>query len=120
MGQRLARKTCSECKIIDEKITAQLLISIGFSPEQANRAKVYKGKGCDKCGGSGYKGRQGIYEILDVDKRIKAGILANSGQDELVALAKKNGFRTMQKMGHDLLLSGDLTYKEYERVLASE
>ena len=120
MGQRLARKTCSECKIIDEKITAQLLISIGFSPEQANRAKVYKGKGCDKCGGSGYKGRQGIYEILDVDKRIKAGILANSGQDELVALAKKNGFRTMQKMGHDLLLSGDLTYKEFERVLASE
>jgi type IV pilus assembly protein PilB len=120
MGQRLARKTCSECKIIDEKITAQLLISIGFSPEQANRAKVYKGKGCDKCGGSGYKGRQGIYEILDVDKRIKAGILANSGQDELVALAKKNGFRTMQKMGHDLLLSGDLTYKEYERVLRTE
>ena len=120
MAQRLARKTCSECKIIDEAVTVQLLISIGFSPEQANRAKVYKGKGCDKCNGSGYKGRQGIYEILDVNKSLKAGILSNLGQEELVALAKKNGFRTMQKMGHDLLLSGDLTYKEYERVLSAE
>ena len=113
-------KTCSECKIIDEAVTGQLLISIGFTPEQANRAKVYKGKGCDKCNGSGYKGRQGIYEILDVNKSLKAGILSNLGQEELVALAKKNGFRTMQKMGHDLLLSGDLTYKEYERVLSGE
>ena len=120
MAQRLARKTCSECKIIDEAVTVQLLISIGFSPEQANRTKVYKGKGCDKCNGSGYKGRQGIYEILDVNKSLKAGILSNLGQEELVALAKKNGFRTMQKMGHDLLLSGDLTYKEYERVLSAE
>ena len=120
MAQRLARKTCSDCKTIDEAVTTQLLISIGFTPEQANRAKVYKGKGCDKCNGSGYKGRQGIYEILDVNKSLKAGILSNLGQEELVALAKKNGFRTMQKMGHDLLLSGDLTYKEYERVLSAE
>ena len=120
MAQRLARKTCSDCKTIDEAVTTQLLISIGFTPEQANRAKVYKGKGCDKCNGSGYKGRQGIYEILDVNKSLKAGILSNLGQEELVALAKKNGFRTMQKMGHDLLLSGDLTYKEYERVLSGE
>ncbi len=120
MAQRLARKTCLDCKVIDESITSQLLISIGFSPEQANRAKVYKGKGCDKCNGSGYKGRQGIYEILDVNKSLKAAILSNFTQEELVALAKKNGFRTMQKMGHDLLLSGELTYKEYERVLSTE
>jgi len=120
MAQRLARKTCTECKVIDETITAQLLIAIGFTPEQANRAKVYKGKGCSKCGESGYKGRQGIYEILDVNKSLKAGILSNLGQNEFIALAKKNGFRPMQKMGHDLLLSGDLTYKEYERVLSTE
>ena len=60
MAQRLARKTCSECRIIDESVTPQLLNSIGFTPEQT-RARIYKGKGCDKCGGSGYKGRMGIY-----------------------------------------------------------
>ena len=118
MAQRLARKTCSECRIIDESVTPQLLNSIGFTPEQT-RARIYKGKGCDKCGGSGYKGRMGIYEILEVDKQLKQGVLSNLGQNELVALAKKNGFRTMQNMGHDLLLSGALTYKEYDRVLST-
>ena len=118
MAQRLARKTCSDCRIIDESVTPQLLNSIGFTPEQT-RARIYKGKGCDKCGGSGYKGRMGIYEILEVDKQLKQGVLSNLGQNELVALAKKNGFRTMQNMGHDLLLGGDLTYKEYDRVLSA-
>ena len=119
MAQRLARKTCSNCRIIDESVTVQLLNAIGFSPEQSTRARIYKGKGCNKCGGSGYKGRMGIYEILEIDKQLKQGVLSNLGQNELVAIAKKNGFRTMQNMGHDLLLSGDLNYKEYDRVLSS-
>ena len=118
MAQRLARKTCSNCRIIDESVTVQLLNAIGFLPEQSTRARIYKGKGCNKCGGSGYKGRMGIYEILEIDKQLKQGVLSNLGQNELVALAKKNGFRTMQNMGHDLLLSGDLNYKEYDRVLS--
>ena len=117
MAQRLARKTCPDCREIDESVTPQLLNAIGFTPEQT-RARIYKGKGCNKCGGSGYKGRMGIYEILEIDKQIKQGVLSNLGQNELVAIAKKNGFRTMQSMGHDLLLSGDLNYKEYDRVLS--
>ncbi|MAH02278.1 MAG: type II/IV secretion system protein [Candidatus Pelagibacter sp.] len=119
MAQRLVRKTCTECKIIDENVTPKLLNSIGFLPEQSARAKVYKGGGCDKCNKSGYKGRMGIYELLEVGKELKQGILSNLGQNELISVAKKNGFKTMQKMGHDLLLSGDLTYAEYERVLSA-
>ena len=118
MAQRLARKTCSNCRIIDESVTVQLLNAIGFLPEQSTRARIYKGKGCNKCGGSGYKGRMGIYEILEIDKQIKQGVLSNLDQEGIVAIAKKNGFRTMQNMGHDLLLSGDLNYKEYDRVLS--
>ena len=119
MAQRLARKTCSECRVIDENITPKLLNAVGFLPEQSSRAKIYKGSGCDKCSGSGYKGRMGIYEILEIDSELKAGILSNLQQTELNAIAKKNGFRTMQDMGQDLLLSGDLSYAEYERVLQS-
>ena len=119
MAQRLARKTCLECRVIDENITPKLLNAVGFLPEQSSRAKIYKGSGCDKCSGSGYKGRMGIYEILEIDKELKAGILSNLQQTELNAIAKKNGFRTMQDMGQDLLLSGDLSYAEYERVLQS-
>jgi len=117
MAQRLARKTCSECKVIDENITPKLLNSIGFLPEQSARAKIYKGKGCDQCNQSGYKGRMGIYEILEVTKELKQGVLSNLQQTELEAIAKKGGFRTMQTMGHDLLLSGDLSFAEFQRVL---
>ena len=118
MAQRLARKTCSECKMIDENATPKLLNSIGFLPEQSARAKIYKGKGCDHCNKSGYKGRMGVYEILEVTKELKQGILSNLGQNELEALAKKGGFKTMHSMGHDLLLSGDLSFAEYERILS--
>ncbi len=119
MAQRLARKNCSECSIIDENVTPKLLNAIGFLPEQSARAKIYKGKGCDQCGNTGFKGRMGIYEILEIDKELKHGILSDMSQAELNAIAKKNGFRTMQEMGHDLLLSGDLCYSEFERVLQS-
>ena len=119
MAQRLARKTCLDCRVIDENINPKLLNAIGFLPEQSARAKIYKGSGCDACGGSGYKGRMGIYEILEIDNELKSGILSNLQQTELNGIAKKNGFRTMQDMGHDLLLSGDLSFSEYERVLQS-
>ena len=119
MAQRLARKSCLDCRVIDENITPKLLNSIGFLPEQSARAKIYKCKGCEACSGTGYKGRMGIYEILEIDNELKAGILSNLQQTELYAIAKKNGFRTMQDMGQDLLLSGDLCFAEYERVLQS-
>ena len=119
MAQRLARKNCPECSVIDENVTPKLLNAIGFLPEQSARAKIYKGKGCDQCGNTGFKGRMGIYEILEIDKELKHGILSDMSQAELNSIAKKNGFRTMQEMGHDLLLSGDLCYSEFERVLQS-
>ncbi|MDA1284236.1 MAG: GspE/PulE family protein [Proteobacteria bacterium] len=120
MAQRLARKTCLDCRIIDKNITPKLLNSIGFLPEQSARAKIYKGNGCETCSGSGYKGRMGIYEILEIENELKAGILSNLQQNELNAIAKKNGFRTMQDMGHELMLSSDLSFAEYERVLQSK
>jgi len=118
MAQRLARRNCPDCKEIDEALNPKLLSSIGFAPEQAARAKVYKGKGCENCSNTGYKGRMGIYEILDISKELKQAILSNMGQEELTTLAKKQGFRTMQDMGKDLLLASELSFAEYERVLS--
>ncbi len=117
LAQRLVRKICPDCKSVDENTNLKLLNSIGISPEKAARAKIFKGAGCAKCNQTGYKGRMAIYEALDISREIKQAILANVGTLELLALAKKNNFRTMQEMGHDLLLSGDLSYAEYQRVL---
>ena len=119
LAQRLARKTCTECRIPDEDINPTGLTQIGFTPEQASRAKVSKGKGCPKCNNSGYKGRMGVYEILNITKTIKEAILKKATTPELREIAVKEGFRAMQDMGREMILSGDLNFREYERVLSS-
>ena len=120
LAQRLARKTCSECREPDNDITPKALADLGFTVEQASRAKVQKGKGCPKCKDTGYKGRMGIYEILNVTKPIKEAILRKATTPELREIAVNEGFRTMQDMGRELILTGDLNFREFDRVLSME
>ena len=120
LAQRLARKTCTECRVPDDDITPKALAEFGFTVEQASRAKVQKGKGCPKCKDTGYKGRMGIYEILNVTKPIKEAILRQATTPELKEIAMKEGFRTMQDMGREMILTGDLNFREYDRVLSGE
>ena len=120
LAQRLARKTCTECRVSDEDITPKALADFGFTVEQASRAKVQKGKGCSKCKDTGYKGRMGIYEILNVTKPIKEAILRQATTPELKEIATKEGFRTMQDMGREMILTGDLNFREFDRVLSGE
>ena len=81
--------------------------------------KALKGKGCPKCKDSGYKGRMGIYEILNISKPVKEAILRKATTPELKEIAIKEGFQTMQEMGKRMIASGDLNFREYERVLSS-
>ena len=120
LAQRLARKTCQECREPDNDITPKALADLGFTVEQASRAKVQKGKGCPKCKDTGYKGRMGIYEILNVTKPIKEAILRKATTPELREIAINEGFRTMQDMGRELILTGDLNFREFDRVLSME
>ena len=120
LAQRLARKSCSECREPDPDITPKVLEDFGFTPEQASRAKVVRGKGCPKCKDSGFKGRMGIYEVLNVTKPIKEAILAKATTPELKAIAQKEGFRTMSDMGREMILSGDLNFREFDRVLSMD
>ena len=120
LAQRLARRTCQECRVPDDDITPKALAEFGFTVEQASRAKVQKGKGCPKCKDTGYKGRMGIYEILNVTKPIKEAILRQATTPELKEIAMREGFRTMQDMGREMILIGDLNFREYDRVLSGE
>ena len=120
LAQRLARKTCPDCRVPDDDITPKALADLGFTVEQASRAKVQKGKGCPKCKETGYKGRMGIYEILNVTKPIKEAILRKATTPELKDIASNEGFRTMQDMGREMILTGDLNFREYDRVLSVE
>ena len=120
LAQRLARKNCSACKELDPDVTPSVLKELNFSEEQISSAKVYRGKGCAKCKDTGYKGRMGIYEILNVTKPIKEAILKKATTPELKAIALTEGFRTMQDMGRTLILNGDLNFREFDRVLSVE
>ena len=120
LAQRLARKTCKECREPDPDVTPKVLEEMGFSPEQASRAKAVKGKGCAKCKDTGYKGRMGIYEVLNVTKKVKEAILRKATTPELKEIAGNEGFRTMQDMGRELILTGDLNFREFDRVLSGE
>ena len=118
IAQRLGRKICIDCKIEDDKITPEHLTSIGFTTDKASRTKVYKGKGCSKCKDTGYKGRQGIYEILEISENMENAILQNKNTNELKEIAAKDKFVTMQEMGRSYLVEGVISFEEFERVLA--
>ena len=126
VAQRLARKTCADCRVPDEKISPKVLISIGFTDAEASRVKPVIGGGCENCnpGGkktrAGYKGRMGIYEILKITKNVKSAILKKATTQELKEAALKDNFRTMQDMGREMILTGDLSFEEFQRVLATE
>ena len=118
IAQRLGRKICADCKIEDDKITPEHLTSIGFTADKASRTKVYKGKGCSKCKDTGCKGRQGIYEILEISENMENAILQNKNTTELKVIAAKDKFVTMQEMGRSYLVEGVISFEEFERVLA--
>jgi type IV pilus assembly protein PilB len=119
LAQRLARRNCKDCRVPDDDVTPKVLTDLGFSPEQASRVKAIKGKGCPKCKDTGYKGRQGIYEIMVISKPIKEAILRQATTPELREIAVKEGFQTMQDMGRRMIANGDLNFREFERVLSS-
>ena len=118
VAQRLARKNCSDCIQEDESVNESQLRTIGFSAEESSRLRLYHGKGCSSCNGTGYKGRKGIYEVLRITDNLIEGILKELTTPELKKIAKeKDNFFTMQEVGRVFLQQGDISIEEYKRVL---
>jgi type IV pilus assembly protein PilB len=118
VAQRLARKNCTECLIEDEEVNESQLRSVGFSVEESSRVTLFKGKGCDVCNGSGYKGRKGIYEVLRISDNMIEGILQEKTTPELKKIAlEKDNFLNMQEIGRTFLKDGSISIEEYKRIL---
>ena len=115
VAQRLARKICQKCKVEDTSITKDQLKEIGFDVTEVETLKIYKGAGCEACKNTGYKGRQGIYEILESNTEFANGVIANLRAPELLEIARKNGFRTMDQIARDHMRNGIITYAEFVR-----
>lgn len=117
VAQRLARKVCKSCAEVDSSVSPEQLKMIGFTPEEISQTTVYKGAGCKECSGTGYKGRQGIYEILQITPKLKQAIMDGKDAPELEEIALKDGFTTMQKVGRGFVQQGILSAAEYQRIL---
>ena len=117
VAQRLARKNCPACLVPDERATTEALKYIGFGEDEIQSFKPQRGGGCGSCDGSGYKGRQGIYEVLRVTPEVEETILKMAQAPEILEAARQDGFMTMQEVGRDYLREGILSLEEYTRVL---
>ena len=113
-AQRLVRRICSECRTEDE-ITPQVLIDAGFSPEEAKTVKVYKGAGCAVCANRGYKGRVGLYEVLEINDEIRELVLVGASAVELKRKAIEQGMIGLRRSGLIKVSQGMTTLEEVMR-----
>ena len=117
VAQRLARKNCQSCLLPDTTVTEEILENIGFDADEIENTNFRKGGGCGECNGTGYKGRQGIYEVLRVTAPVEEKILANAQAPEILEAARLDGFKTMQEISKEYIRDGILSIEEYTRVL---
>ena len=95
VAQRLCRRICTHCKK-EAPISLEELVRIGFSERAAKGIKVFKGEGCDRCVGTGYRGRVAIYEVLSVTQGVRDLIMKEASSDELKIQAMREGMKTLR------------------------
>lgn len=110
-AQRLVRRICKACK--EEIPTPQkVLVEAGFSPEEAKKLKLYKGKGCPLCNGTGYKGRVGLYEVMEITDEIRELVLVGASALELRKKSIENGMISLRGSGLRKIRDGVTTLEE--------
>jgi len=113
-AQRLIRRLCNGCKA-SAKIPAQTLIEIGFSPDEAKGLQIFEPKGCEKCNSTGYKGRVGLFEVMDVDEELREMIMIGASTSELRQKAKEKGMLTLRQSGLEKIKQGMTSIEEVLR-----
>ncbi len=111
VAQRLVRRICTDCKA-ECKYTDEELAAMGLSPEEATGITFYKGEGCDTCGGTGYKGRQGLYEVMAMSPEIRRMVLRGASTAELTEQAVREGMLTLRMDGLMKVKRGITTMEE--------
>jgi len=111
VSQRLLRKVCSNCKTQDIR-TDDELIKMGFDPEEFKGVMLYKGLGCEKCSGTGYKGMVGIFEVLDIEPEFRKAIMKNLSTDQLQEIAVRSEFITLREAAIRKLKAGVVDFLE--------
>ncbi|RKQ63534.1 type IV pilus assembly protein PilB [Thermovibrio guaymasensis] len=118
IAQRLARRICPYCKA-PYTYPEEVLLEVGFTPEEIEKLQTYKGMGCEKCDFTGYKGRVALYEVMEVVPEIRDAVVKGKNADEIRKIAKKYGMRTLREIGKIKIAKGITTPEEVLRVTRS-
>jgi type IV pilus assembly protein PilB len=113
-AQRLVRRICKECRAPVD-LPPQALIDIGFTPEDAKNVTVYKGKGCTTCNNTGYKGRVGLYEVMECSDEVRQLVLEGASAIELKRMSIEEGMVTLRQSGLHKIRDGVSTIEEVVR-----
>lgn len=113
VAQRLIRRLCS-CKK-EAKTPVQTLIDIGFAPDEAKSVKIFETNGCDKCSGTGYKGRIGLFEVMEIDEELREQVMIGASTAELRQKAKEKGMLTLRGSGLEKIKAGMTSIDEVLR-----
>jgi len=113
-AQRLVRKVCDVCKAPDT-LPVERLVDAGLPESELPNVKAMKGRGCDRCGGTGYKGRVGVFEIMEVSESLRERIIHNAPITELREQAIQEGMSTLRLSGLMKVRDGVTTLDEIVR-----
>ena len=113
-AQRLVRRICSGCKA-EHPVANQALLQAGFSAEMAKGVVPMKGNGCEKCNNTGYKGRVGLYEVMDISDELRELVLVGASGLELRRKAIEEGMLTLRQSGLRKVKDGLTTIEEVAR-----
>jgi type IV pilus assembly protein PilB len=112
LSQRLARKLCPKCKVLDENFNPAELEDMGFSPDEIPGLKIYGPGGCSECKGAGYKGRLGLFELMEVNDKISRIISGQVSEDQLRKAAILEGMVTLRDAGLEKIRQGVTSVEE--------
>jgi len=113
-AQRLVRKICTNCKEPLE-VPEQAMLDAGFTPEEIGTTKIYIGKGCGTCNKTGYKGRVGLYEVMEINDELRELILVGASALELKKKAIDQGMIMLRRSGLTKVALGQTTLEEVLR-----
>ncbi len=119
LAQRLVRKICVDCRTEFEP-SPEMLLELGLRPGDVVGKKFYYGRGCERCNKSGYKGRQGIYELIVINDELRDAISAGASTDQLRATCRKHGMATLREAGLEAIFNGNTTIDEIVRETVTE
>ena len=120
MGQRLVRVICKECKEVDPAPDRFVLKMLGFTDDELAGREIYRGRGCDRCGGIGYRGRQGLFEMLEMNNEIRELAFKRSPTNKVRRAARAGGMRTLLEDGKMKILRGITSPAEVARIAQME